>query len=340
MSTHNNGNDELTSQYYEFTHKMTIIKSKKEIPMEQESRFENTYVIGDVHGCFHTLQNLVVRLPKDAELIFVGDLCDKGNFSKDVIDFVIQNDYLCIKGNHEHLMETYLQDAIVHDKHSPWSSDKRYGGLATIKSYGGDIQSMMAHLEWIKNLPMYMRVDKYFITHGFALPYYEHRDNPMYYKDYLLNRYEKGMNVDNEIIDGIDIVNIFGHCVFDEVVYGENFYGIDTGCSYGNKLTALQLGTMKMIQEPMDARDSDYTIKELKLNHINLKEHTHNISDLRVHIDTLFLDFDLISTEVAEYIVETFGSEGKREIELMLDKKQLFMKQAKKILQMSHNRGY
>ncbi len=295
--------------------------------MQKNTKIENTYVIGDVHGCFHTLQNLIVRLPKDAELIFVGDLCDKGNFSKDVIDFVIQNDFSCVKGNHEHLMETYLEDAIFHDIHSPWSSDKRYGGMVTIESYQGDRSKMLKHLEWISTLPMYIQVDKYFITHGFALPFYEYRDNPVYYNDYLLNRYESGMRVDNE-----EVINIFGHCVFDEVVAGENFYGIDTGCSYGKKLSAIQLGTMQCYQETMDPRDSNYSIKELKLSHINLPQDEHTISNFRMHIDTLFTDFDLVSTEVAEYIVERFGDIGKVEIESMLEKKQLFMKQAKKII--------
>lgn len=49
----------------------------------------NTFVIGDVHGCYYTLLNLVKKLPSDANLIFVGDLCDKGNFSKEVIEFVM-----------------------------------------------------------------------------------------------------------------------------------------------------------------------------------------------------------------------------------------------------------
>ena len=296
--------------------------------MHRDIKIENTYVIGDVHGCFHTLQNLISHLPKDAEIIFVGDLCDKGNFSKDVIDFVIEKGFPCIKGNHEHLMETYLEDAIFHDKHSPWSSDKRYGGLVTLESYKNDYEKMLSHLEWIKMLPMYIQLDKYFITHGFALPFYEHRNNPDYYNDFLLNRYEQGMSIENE-----DVVNIFGHCVFNEVVCGENFYGIDTGCAYGKKLTALQLGTMMCYQEPMDAKDSDYSIKELKLSHIELPHDEHTISNLRVHIDVLFTDFDLVSTEVAEYIVQRFGDTGKKEIEMMLEKKQLFMKQAKKILQ-------
>lgn len=298
--------------------------------MSRVSNLENIYVIGDVHGCFHTLQNLIARLPKEAELIFVGDLCDKGKFSKDVIDFVIENRYACVKGNHEYLMESYLEDSIFHDKHSPWSSDKRYGGMVTLESYQGDYEKMLAHLKWIKTLPMYIQIDMYFITHGFALPYYEHRHNPEYYNDYLLNRYEKGMHI--EAIENEKVINIFGHCVFDEVVSADNFYGIDTGCSYGKKLTALQLGKMQCFEEPMDTRDSDYSIRELKLAHIQLPHDEHTISNLRMHIDTLFTDFDLVSTEVAEYIVQRFGDTGKKEIEKMLKKKQLFIKQAKKIL--------
>ena len=52
-----------------------------------------------------------------------------------------------------------------------------------------------------------------------------------------------------------------------------------------------------------------------------------------MHIRVLFIDFDLLLTQVAEYIVQRFGDTGKKEIEMMLEKKQLFMKQAKKILQ-------
>ena len=181
--------------------------------MHKETKIQNTYVVGDVHGCFYTLQNLIARLPHDAELIFVGDLCDKGNFSKDVIDFVLENGYACVKGNHEHLMETYLEDAIFHNKHSSWSSDKRYGGMVTIDSYQGDQAKMLSHLAWIKTLPIYLQIDKYFITHGFTLPFYEKRNNPDSYNDYLLNRYEKGMSVESN-----EVINIFGHCVFDEVV--------------------------------------------------------------------------------------------------------------------------
>jgi serine/threonine protein phosphatase 1 len=297
--------------------------------MKTKRNIENTYVIGDVHGCYYTLKNLIEKLPQDAELIFVGDLCDKGNFSKEVIEFVITGGYTCVKGNHEHLMEKYLHDAVHHDIHSPWSTDYRYGGITTFESYKNDLETMERHLKWISNLPMYIQLENYFITHGFALPFYEKRNDEAYYNDFLLHRYEKGMD-----IPSTDVVNIFGHCVFDEVVSGKNFHGIDTGCSYGKKLSAMQLVTMKIIQEPMDSRDSNYKIIEMQLHHIEdeIEKNIH-ISDLVSYIDTKFANFDLVSTEVASYIVSNYGKDGVNTIHQMLEKRQLFMKQANKVIE-------
>ncbi|MBD3790034.1 MAG: serine/threonine protein phosphatase [Campylobacterales bacterium] len=294
-----------------------------------KERIENTYIIGDVHGCFHTMQKLIGRLPVNARIIFVGDLCDKGNFSKEVIEYVICNGYECVKGNHEHLMEKYLYDAVHKEIHSPWSTDYRYGGMQTYESYLNDHETMDRHLAWLSALPMYIEIEQYFITHGFALPFYEHRNNPVYYNDFLLHRYEKGMNVPPS-----SVVNIFGHCVFDEVVSGENFYGIDTGCSYGNKLTAIELGTMQIIQEPMDARDSTYEIKEMALHHLGeVVDETVALSEIIARIDRRFCEFDLLSTEVAHHVVSTYGEEGVNAVHGMLEKKQLFMKQAKKVIE-------
>jgi serine/threonine protein phosphatase 1 len=286
-----------------------------------------SYIIGDVHGCFYTLKKLLAKLPKNADIIFVGDLCDKGLYSKEVIEYVISNDYQCVKGNHEHLMQKYLFDAVVHDKHSPWSEDYRYGGIQTYKSYLNDHESMNKHLAWIKKLPIYIQKENYFITHGYALPFYEHKDNEDYYNDFLLNRYEKEIAVPQS-----EVINIFGHCVFDEVIEHENFFAIDTGCSYGKKLTALELGSMKIIQENMDERDSFYTITELELSHMHLCENTHNLELLAEYIDIEFDNFDVVSTEVAAFIVQEFGDLGRLEIAKMLEKKQLFIKQAKKFL--------
>lgn len=288
----------------------------------------NTFVIGDVHGCYYTLLNLLKQLPSNAQIIFVGDLCDKGSYSKDVIELVINNNYQCVKGNHEHLFEKYILDAVEKNIHSPWSSDKRYGGLATINSYNDDIELIKKHLTWIQELPMYIQIENYFITHGFALEYYEHRDNQNYYNDFLLNRYYEG-----DIVKKSSVINIFGHCVFDDVMSGENFFCIDTGCSYGKKLTAIKLHSNKIYAEPMDKRDSDYKIKELTLKDYDVHANSfESISSLIIDKTSKYGNYDLVSNEILEEIIHKYGELGKQELLQMRERSQVFPKQIKKVL--------
>ena len=84
---------------------------------------KNIYIIGDVHGCYKTLLALIKQLPKNAHICFVGDLINKGKNSSDVLDFVIENNYDCVLGNHELFMIKDLP-LILEDeeyiKKSPW----------------------------------------------------------------------------------------------------------------------------------------------------------------------------------------------------------------------------
>ena len=68
----------------------------------------NYFIIGDVHGCYHTLYALLEQWnPKSEHLILVGDLIDRGNYSWLVVDKCLSllNDpsvfVTILKGNHE-----------------------------------------------------------------------------------------------------------------------------------------------------------------------------------------------------------------------------------------------
>ena len=76
------------------------------------NKLENTYVIGDVHGCFYTLDKLIKTLPDSANVIFVGDLCDRGLHTKEVINLVINKKYICIRGNHDDYMISHMQECM------------------------------------------------------------------------------------------------------------------------------------------------------------------------------------------------------------------------------------
>ena len=218
---------------------------------------ENYWVIGDVHGCMFTLEKLVNKLPKKSKLIFVGDLVDRGNFSKEVIEFVMQNNHKCVFGNHEYLMFNYARDAMIRNKHSMWSTSKKsYGGLKTLQSYANDKETLLRHIDFIEKLPKYLEMDNCFITHGFGLPYYKRKDkfdgNLM---DLYTNRLEDiSLDWEKEWRD-YEVINIFGHTPYRNVLFGKNYIGIDTGAAFGNKLSALNINTIEVISQDTLKKD-------------------------------------------------------------------------------------
>ena len=98
-------------------------------PVQPDSRF---CVIGDVHGRIDLLTTLVEAVPHDMSVICVGDLVDRGDHSKEVLEFVMQHDRIAsLMGNHEQLMLNFLK--------SPETQGRRWlrnGGLQTLASFG------------------------------------------------------------------------------------------------------------------------------------------------------------------------------------------------------------
>ncbi len=96
-----------------------------------------TFAVGDIHGQFSTLTKLLAKLPinlKEDELVFLGDLVDRGPNSRQVLEFVmqLQQDYskvTVLKGNHEEMMIKSCHEA---EDFSYWMA---MGGDATYLNY-------------------------------------------------------------------------------------------------------------------------------------------------------------------------------------------------------------
>ena len=95
------------------------------------------FAIGDVHGCASELRMLLNKLPltEESVVVFLGDYVDRGPNSKQVIETVLELKEQCqvvaLKGNHEALFLSFLQDP---------SSEAAgmfiyNGGSATLHSY-------------------------------------------------------------------------------------------------------------------------------------------------------------------------------------------------------------
>ncbi len=76
------------------------------------------FAIGDIHGCFDSLKELVenkIQLQKDDKLILLGDYIDRGDKSKEVVDYIIgllENgfDVIPLMGNHEAMLLDAFED--------------------------------------------------------------------------------------------------------------------------------------------------------------------------------------------------------------------------------------
>jgi len=100
------------------------------------------YAIGDIHGRADLLIETIARIDDDVERrpiehaveVYLGDYIDRGPDSKTVIDLLavrlVENRAVCLRGNHEVLMESFLRDPA---NLRPWL---KLGGMHTLASYG------------------------------------------------------------------------------------------------------------------------------------------------------------------------------------------------------------
>ncbi|MEY8463608.1 metallophosphoesterase [Streptococcus merionis] len=76
---------------------------------------EKWFVVGDVHGEYDLLEKLLLHWDEEVQdLVFLGDLADRGPKSKEclltVMDLVTSGRAHCVKGNHEVLLLNWLKE--------------------------------------------------------------------------------------------------------------------------------------------------------------------------------------------------------------------------------------
>ena len=93
----------------------------------------NYFVIGDVHGKANMLKMLLKKWDGKSQLIFLGDLIDRGEDSRAVLEcvknLVVKQGAICISGNHEYMFLTWLDNPERGYEHY-----RRNGGDTTINS--------------------------------------------------------------------------------------------------------------------------------------------------------------------------------------------------------------
>ena len=223
---------------------------------------KRTIVIGDVHGCLNTLKALLSDICPTTEdtLIFLGDYIDRGNFSAQTVEFLIdfQKNYpntICLRGNHE---DMFLEACNNGDAYLFIYN----GGNTTIFSYEqfnlenniwrfetfGDLKVPKDHLDWIRKLPISCTIGDYFFAHAGIMPGIEiskqDTESLLWIRDEFLNHKEK-----------FEKIIVHGHTPVNDIEILENRICVDTGCVYKRKLTAYDLTNKIVFEQNMKIED-------------------------------------------------------------------------------------
>ena len=224
---------------------------------------ENIFIIGDVHGCYDTLQALMNKLPQNAKVVFVGDIIDRGKYSKEVIKFIRDNNYDCVLGNHEILMidSLYQSQCGKTMEKSGWY--RQCGGEDTMKSYNNTLdQTFKDDLQWLNTLPYYLEYKdikttdgRYLVvSHSAISDYWKYKDFDNKSDEFKLFIEYMVWSRDKQIYDNKDIYNVFGHTIVSDAIVEKYYANIDTGCvykehrKYGN-LSCLAFPAMQVITQ-------------------------------------------------------------------------------------------
>lgn len=180
------------------------------------ANWDDIYIVGDPHGCRAAVERLCEQLgvTESDLLVFVGDLVRKGPDTKGVVDLVRSaRNMVTVRGNNE---------------------EKLLRGSKTVPTLTDD------DLDWIADRPLVISLPETLVTHAGIDPRKNRADHTVddlqnvrsmvpdasYEPPFWFDRYEGPERV------------FFGHTVLAEPIVRDHAVGLDTGCVYGNQLTA------------------------------------------------------------------------------------------------------
>lgn len=236
------------------------------------------FAIGDIHGHFNELQELIKKLENHGGLnqsdtiVFLGDYVNKGPDTYRVIEYLIslKNNYdlKILRGNHEIYFEKFLN----HDPDLDWNKWIKYRPEKTFKSYikvfdnnqlnDSKIRSHLENRNFTPLSDLIPKSHKQFLEE--MLPYYEcklgdqcyfftHGQIPLGYKtieevrslskvDPLKSDLYWGREKESKCCQISKVTFVTGHTPMkNEQIHPHVIY-LDTGCVIGNRLTAMNIG--------------------------------------------------------------------------------------------------
>lgn len=233
-------------------------------------KFRKRLVIGDIHGMYKKLLDVLKLSEFDNELdllIVIGDICDRGDSSWEVAEYLLTiKNLIFIRGNHDDWFLNWANKSPYFDRFN-WA---RLGGDTTMKSYDKHkMDNINKHRElYASSILYYIIGDKCFVHGGFGPEIniaaqanvgtccWDRTLVEMQFKP-ITKLYKEGdkmalSDVPVRFKDGFKEVYI-GHTPttyfgYREPVMSAGIINVDTGCGKGGKLTILDIDSKEYWQ--------------------------------------------------------------------------------------------
>lgn len=209
---------------------------------------ERVIAIGDIHGEYKKLRNLLDQISPSSEdrLIFLGDLIDRGPESYQVVEFInkLKQELpktIILFGNHD----AYVLSLMLGKFHRVNRTNSGYfwpdGGRQTMASYDRAGIPLTTHFQFFKAMRYTFQTDNYFFCHAGVkpgIPLDKQAEDTLIHitAPFLSSKMDFGKIV------------IHGHATVKHPDIRPNRINIDTGACNGGPLTALALPSQKIWQ--------------------------------------------------------------------------------------------
>ena len=216
-----------------------------------------TILIGDIHGCFEELLELLdmVQVTAQDHVVSLGDMVDRGPHPREVVEWFMSRDRpearSAIVGNHDAKMASYLATdtpkfrsgdhaatyQALEPRHGEW-----FRSLPAFQRLGHKVpdglEIVIAHAGVVPGVLLEKQSPKLLRTISFIEPAEAYNGEE---KSYWASKAPKGAQFWANLYDGSIGHVVFGHTGFDAPALFPHATGIDTGCCFGRILTALVL---------------------------------------------------------------------------------------------------
>lgn len=228
-------------------------------------------IIGDIHGCYEELMELIERLgyelqqgipihPEGRQLVFVGDAMDRGPYSLKTLEFLFSiQDAGMLRyspGNHCNKLYRYAKGNQVKIAHGLETTVAELDTLST-----ADRQLFLQrYRDFYEALPLFQQLDggQLIVAHAGILEDMIHA--PLSNRTRVFVLY--GDITGETLPDGRPVrrdwtkryhgksVIVYGHTPVPRPRFTNNTVNIDTGCIFGGQLTALRYPEMDWTAVP------------------------------------------------------------------------------------------